>query len=99
MADNINALYCEQPTRIIVQESAGKRLIDQPNIIAAAITGDFNLIIDHTISNPASVHERDQIKYRFCRRIYSRFEIFLCLCFGVAGRQDALIHELATTRR
>lgn len=97
--NNMKAAYHQKPTRIIVQESAAKRVIGRPNIIEAAKTGDSKLIIDHTISNPASVHERDQIKYRFCRRIYSRFETFLCLCFGVAGRQDALIHELVTTRR
>ena len=54
-----------------MQESAAKRLIGRPTIIEAAMTGDSKLITDHTISNPASIIERDQIKYRIYHQTYS----------------------------
>ena len=43
--NNMKAAYHQKPTRIIVQESAAKRVIGRPNIIEAAKTGDSKLSI------------------------------------------------------
>jgi hypothetical protein len=42
-----------------LQKEAEGRLAGKPNIIAAAKLGNCSLIVDHLLSNSATVHEKD----------------------------------------
>jgi len=50
---------CDRLTFFIMQEAALKRLKHEPDIIAAALSGNSAVIMDHIIANPQSVYQKD----------------------------------------
>lgn len=44
---------------MLLQKEAKVRVANQADIFAAAKLGKCNLIVDHVLSNPACVHQRD----------------------------------------
>ncbi len=57
------------------QKEATTRLVDKKDVFEAAKLGDVMLIIDHVLSNPAVVHQKDY-RYYFQKRINNADVVF-----------------------
>ena len=57
------------------QKESTTRLVDKKDVFEAAKLGDVMLIIDHVLSNPAVVHQKDY-RYYFQKRINNADLVF-----------------------